>query len=638
MTQVQPQLTRRLLAIAISAALSGQALALEAISDEDMSAATGEGIAFLPEDFSVRLNGADNTNGGAGTEDTGYIRIIPVGPLTFAAQDTNRDGVLNASDNPVGKGDIFLYGAAISQSAQAHGATRTSADWNSRFSRPIDSWGTAANPWLLKVQTETGVPDFAAPTPTATSSGTVSYLGLEAPLYHNNIAPLGNAEKSAYNLKMAFWADAFVRDPSVVENLTATGTQFDLGGAGRANRIRLQAIWDGFSVNGSEVKIFQTLGGATNAGGLSTSYNNTLGIAGLLRFNGGDGQTLRATTSSTTNRGAATAWTIVHDGCGNASIAYGTAACRERVRTRTTTDTASATWTPPATLSSVFRISTRETTNTGVLATPAINGGQAPTFDQSEGVFIYNLNVNLVLGSLYQPLTVGVAADGRNISLELARIPNKESIYKRIYTDYSGADPTYLGSTCNIYRCGATRTLDGVTYQGNTATHSSISIGSTEYNAATNTLTAHRGIGAVGISFGALAPRVNNTSTVYRELENQDRRRRERTYGCGFLGLDTCSTFDWEYRAATSGAYNAYNAGPNNGNAAPAANRNWDTATTAGADWRSIASSVNAPGLTRDTIPAAPIAAAPLSPLNNMGSAVIDGLLIQHLKFTTKGL
>lgn len=624
MTQIQPKWTRRLLVVAISAAMSNQVLALEAISDEEMSSSTGEGIAFLPESFSVRMNGPDAANSGAGTFDTGYIRLIPVGPLTP-----------QAAASGAGKGDIFLYGLAISQSAQNYGVGRTITDTNTRFSRTIDSWGTAANPWLLKVQTETGVPDFAAPTPTATSSGTVSYLGLEAPLYHNNIAPLGNAEKSAYNLKMAFWADAFVRDPSVVENLTATGTQFDLGGAGRANRIRLQAIWDGFSVNGSEVKIFQTLGGATNAGGLSTSYNNTLGIAGLLRFNGGDGQTLRATTSGTTNRGAATAWTIVHDGCGNASIAYGTAACRERVRTRTTTDTASATWTPPATLSSVFRISTRETTNTGVLATPAINGGQAPTFDQSEGVFIYNLNVNLVLGSLYQPLTVGVAADGRNISLELARIPNKESIYKRIYTDYSGADPTYLGSTCNIYRCGATRTLDGVTYQGNTATHSSISIGSTEYNAATNTLTAHRGIGAVGISFGALATRVNNTSTVYRELENQERRQRVREYSCGWLC--TANDSDWEYRTA-SGAFTAFGATAADNQPAPAANRNWDTATTAGADWRSIASSVNAPGLTRDTIPAAPIAAAPLSPLNNMGSAVIDGLLIQHLKFTTKGL
>ncbi|WP_410204921.1 hypothetical protein, partial [Acinetobacter baumannii] len=27
-----------------------------------------------------------------------------------------------------------------------------------------------------------------------------------------------------------------------------------------------------------------------------------------------------------------------------------------------------------------------------------------------------------------------------------------------------------------------------------------------------------------------------------------------------------------------------------------------------------------------------------ITPLNNLGSAVVDGLLIQHLKLTTKGL
>ncbi|MFA9204291.1 MAG: hypothetical protein ACEQSD_09865, partial [Flavobacteriales bacterium] len=300
----QPQWTRRLLIVAMSAAVSSQALALEAITDEELSVTTGEGIAFLPENVSLRMNGADTNNSGAGTFDTGYIRIIPVGPLTPAAVTAG-----------AGKGDIFLYGAAISQSAQAYGAARTVTDTNTRFSRTIDSWGTAANPWVLKVETQTGVPDFAAPTPTATSTGTVSYLGFEAPLYNRNIAALSAAEKSAYNLKVAFWTDAFVRDPSVVENLTATGTQFDLGGAGRANRLRLQAIWDGLSINGSQLKIFQTLGGAVTAtNGMSSSYNNTLGIAGTLRFNSGDGSTLRATTSFTAGSRTVEAYTTTWNG------------------------------------------------------------------------------------------------------------------------------------------------------------------------------------------------------------------------------------------------------------------------------------------------------------------------------------
>ncbi len=42
-----------------------------------------------------------------------------------------------------------------------------------------------------------------------------------------------------------------MRDPKIAENLTATGAQFDLGGAGRANRMRMQAIWDGLGINGT---------------------------------------------------------------------------------------------------------------------------------------------------------------------------------------------------------------------------------------------------------------------------------------------------------------------------------------------------------------------------------------------------
>lgn len=753
MTKIQPQWTRRLLIVAMSAAMSSQALALEAISDEELSDSTGEGIAFLPENASIRMNGADTNNSGAGTFDTGYIRIIPVGPLTPAAAASG-----------AGKGDIFLYGLAISQSDKAYGAGRASADWNSRFSRTIDSWGTAANPWLLKVETRTGVPDFAAPTPTATSSGSVSYLGLEAPLYRTgNIATtLDDAEKSAYNLKMAFWTDAFIRDPSVVENMTATGTQFDLGGAGRANRLRLQAIWDGFSINGSDIKIFQTLGGAvTGVQGMNSSYNNTLGIAGTLRLNSGDAQGLRAvvtTASATRNTGALTS----HDatfGCGNASGDFESTACRFRFRSRIVTDTVTdVNWAVPA-LGSVLRFSTQETTNTGLLATPAINGGAAPTFNATEGLYFYNLNLNLVLGSLYQPLTVGVAADGRNISLELARIPNKESIYKQVYTNYTNSNSAtnggYFGSTCNIYQCGTTRTLDGVSYQGNTATHSSITIGSTEYDASTNSLTAHSGEGAIGVSFGQLQSRFQGGSfTAQRlQLEYQQRQFRDRegvftdryrlraagglftgdevvdpfghpsgscTAGAGF-DTSTCNRYfnrsgfhtDWVYLNSTSGGAKVFGdsggayttaalfgtpmgggvgaSGTTNTPGAPfvqglfdcpagttanndcngvnggtgsgtygvgvnvvdntAANRSWTADATRGNTWffastnqkseenlvfrAALPAFANIPTA---TIPAAPTANVNPSALNNLGSAVIDGLLIQHLKFTTKGL
>lgn len=646
----------RLLALSVSLSFCMPVWAMQAIDDEDLASSTGEGIAFLPENFSLLFQGANDVNPTAAdlndrTKDTGYIRLIPVGPLTTEAQNAG-----------AGKADIYLYGLAISQSAQNYGANRTSADWNNRFSRTINSWGSAANPWLFKVQTANSVPNFSATTPTDTGNGSVTYLALEAPRFNVDtdgnltdginagINALSTAEKSAYNLKLGFWADALVRNPNVAENLTATGTQFDVGGAGRANRLRLQGVWDGLSLNGTQLQIFQTLGGATNTGGMSTFYNNTLGIAGLLRFNSGDGQNLRATITQNATMSATTV-TMLNDGggatgCNNGTTAseptYGTLDCQNRTRVSQATNTANATWTPPAT-GSVLRLSTRESgTGQGLLSTPGINGGVAPTFDANEGVFIYNANINLVLGSLYQPLTVGVAPDGKNLTLEIARIPNKESIYKQVYTNYANSNPAtnggYYGSTCNIYQCGNNGTTG---YQGTNATHSSITIGSTSYNPSTNTITAYSGVEAVGISFGALTANTNTVNTTYTQVEDQLRRRNTRQYSCGFLGLSTCDTYDWAYRKA-DGSYVAPAQTANNGSFPTLNNRSWTYATTnVPAAWMNKASTSYGGGYTSTSggIPSAAIQNAPaISAPNNFGSAAIDGLLIQHMKITTKGL
>lgn len=647
----------RLLSLSISLLFVPYAYALQPINDDDLAAATGEGIAFLPENFSLLFQGANAANPTAAdladrTKDTGYIRLIPVGPLTA-----------DATSNPVygsvtGKGDLYLYGLAISQSTRAYGVGRDSTDWNNRFSRNIDSWGSAANPWVFKVQTATNVPNFSALSPTDTGNGSVTYLALEAPRFHadtdNNLTNgvnaaingLSAAEKSAYNLKLGLWADAFVRDPKIAENLTATGTQFDVGGAGRANRLRLQAVWDGFSLNGSQLQVFQTLGGATNSGGMSTFYNNTLGIAGLLRFNSGDGQNLRATVSQNAALSATTT-TMLNDGnaaaCNNGTTAsapaYGNADCQNRTQIKQATNTANGVWTAPTT-PSVLRFSTRETgTTQGLLNTPAINGGAAPSFDANEGLFIYNANINLVLGSLYQPLTVGVAADGKNVTLEIARIPNKESIYKQVYTNYSDSNPAtnggYYGSTCNIYQCGSN---GDATYQGTNATHSSITIGSTSYNASNNTLTAYSGIEAVGISFGAMTSRTNTVITQYTQIENQRRQQTSHTYGCNWLGANCSTANEWTYLKA-DGTFGV----PNSTDSAQPSlnNRSWTYATTnVPAAWVPIASTTYGGGYTSTgTIPTTSTQnAAALSPLNNLGSTVIDGLLIQHMKITTKGL
>lgn len=231
---------KTVLASLIGLCLSQSVFALQEISDAGLSETTGEGVAMLPENFSMQLNGADTANSGAGGYGAGYIRFIPVGPLTQTSQDTNADGSVNTSDHSVGKADLYLYGLSLAQSKKDYAAGRSSTDWGvgfgdvntttaaTDFGRPITSWGSAENPWLLKVATEQNVPDFAAPTPTATSAGSVSYLMLEAPLFNTatSFADLTAAEKSAYNLKMGLWTDVFVRDPTKIEG---DADQFRLG-------------------------------------------------------------------------------------------------------------------------------------------------------------------------------------------------------------------------------------------------------------------------------------------------------------------------------------------------------------------------------------------------------------------------
>lgn len=449
---------KSVLSTLIGLCLCQSSFALEALSDESLSSTTGEGVAFVPQDASFVFQGekAVSTDLNNRAQDTGYIHLIPVGPLTSTVQDTNKDGKLDGTDHAVGKADLFVYGLALSKS-DGNQNSRIAANTASG----IKSWGTATNPWILKVETENQVPNFDTTKTCATAdkSCQVPYLTLEAPLYNTTVPTLDTEGADAYKLKLGMWADAFVLDPSKKEGDAALyhlGEKVGASDASRANRIRLQMIWNDFSINGSRLQIFQTLNGAKNENGMSAFYNNTLGIAGLIRLNSGDAANLRYTNMN----------------------------------------------------GKVLRLSTKEIDDTsGMLTTPAVNANSlAPTFNANDGVFIHNLNANLVLGSLYQPLILG--SDGKNFSLELTRIPNKAEIYKKIYTDYDNPNSKeYLGSTCNVYKCGN----NGLTgYQGNNATHSSITIGSTVYDSSKNTLTAYKGTGttndAIGISFGALNP------------------------------------------------------------------------------------------------------------------------------------
>ena len=177
---------RTVLATLIGLFLSRYSFALQEISDDALSQATGEGIAILPTDYSFVLRGDKTGNEASLTDrskDTGYIHYIPIGGLTSIVQDTNKDGLVNSSDHSVGKADLYLYGLALSKNDN---------DPNNRFGSKISSWGTANNPWIFKAATANNVPDFAG------GNGTITYLNFEAPLYETGT----KTGVDAYNLKL----------------------------------------------------------------------------------------------------------------------------------------------------------------------------------------------------------------------------------------------------------------------------------------------------------------------------------------------------------------------------------------------------------------------------------------------------
>ncbi|MBC6802242.1 hypothetical protein [Acinetobacter baumannii] len=699
---------KTVLASLIGFCLSQSSFALEELSDAGLSETTGEGIAILPQNAFMVFRGAGPNESvnqiiTDRSKDTGYINYVPVGPLSVAAADTSGNGSVGPEDKAVGKADIFLYGLALSKS---------DGDANSRIANTataaaISSWGTGANPWVFKVKTSNNVPNFST-----TDSGfyPVTYLSLEAPLYQPTIDGAEGAD--AYNLKLGLWLDAFVRNPNIVATTDGSLAQFQYGDSNgligtsidtnRANRLRLQAVLNGFSLNGSQISMFQTLGGATTTGGMSPFYNNTLGMSGLVRLNTGDSKNTSIVTenvtsqtqtyASSTNNG----WQTVHAGanstlstsssgdCGNSGTgSFSTSrGCRYYVENRTRTDTKTSNKTRIAfnDTSKVIRLSTRETSDSpnasNNLYTPALDSTSAvaPKFADREGLYLYNPNINLVLGNLYQPLILG--SDGKNFSIEIARIANKPEIYKQIYTDYTGADATYKGSTCNVYSCA-------------NPTHSSIAIGTVYSPDNGKTLLANTGEGAIGVSFGRLISTgtqvsgtsagslisLNNsvsgtTSATMTEVRFKQRQQNtqiwNQEYSCGLFnsncGYKTAGyLYQWEYNQGTgtwvitdpkakpadapkcSGALGCTSTSGSTPMYGTVSNRDWSNSaipwlTSRNAVVNDLIGSSN--GTTGYVIPTANQAPAltNITPLNNLGSAVVDGLLIQHLKLTTKGL
>jgi hypothetical protein len=537
---------RSCLASMIALCSAASVHALETLSDQSLSDTTGEGIALLPENFKMVFQGAKDISSsstyGAATDaasllaasknDTGFIRIIPTGENYSGLASTVT--AANAAAKQT-KADVFIYGLALSKSDD---------QLNLRYSNQGFTWGTSANPWLFRAGTESQVQQFQA----SNAAANVGYLALEAPLA--TVA----ADESDNNIKLGYWADAFSRkwgSSNAVNVITGapvavpmTSDATNDQNLDKNQRLRFQFVANGLSLNGSQVRLFQTQSSSV------TQQNQTLGMASILRLNTNDNPQSIKSTDTDLNAKA-------------------------------------------------IRISTAAIDD-GSYSTPALNGSSAPTFNSTEGLYIYSPNINLVLGNMYQPFIVG--SEGKNIILEVTAIPNVASIYNKIYTHYKDAEATYAvnasggyyksksgayysvqnfssvstfykkivdttnnvtsyvadsagtyvkdnvsggfvelgytssisaptkyaisnqsaldalanqykGSTCNVAVCGTNGAqVNGISYQGTNATHSSISMGTVARDASANTLIANRDSTATGIMFKSAAagvPAVN---------------------------------------------------------------------------------------------------------------------------------
>ena len=289
----------------------------------------------------------------------------------------------------------------------------------------------------------------------------VGYLALEAPLATTTPTESDN------NIKLGFWTDIFSRQlNSSAEVDPSTGAP--KSGLDKEHRLRTQFVANGLSLNGSQTRLFQTLDSD------NPNHHQTLGMASVLRLNTNDNPAnLSFTDSNLDSKG--------------------------------------------------IRISTAAKSDTldGTAVTPAIDGSLAPVFHDTEGLYLYSPNINLVLGNMYQPFVVG--SEGNNIVLEVTRIPNVPEIYNKIYQNYEDGKGGYLGSTaftgstCNVVSCGtplkANVNDSAAMYQGRNATHSSIAIGTVE-RLPNNMLRAKDHTDATGVVFKGVDGTAKNLGSV----------------------------------------------------------------------------------------------------------------------------
>lgn len=212
-------------------------------------------------------------------------------------------------------------------------------------------------------------------------------------------------------LKFSTWLDLIGRDS---ENFQAANNAGD--------RTRIAVIGDKFSLNGSKFQLWQSLDHPTNI-----DYTNRFALSGLLRINTAETGSLRLTADTRTNPDAIAKQT-------NPSLSQFGAA----------------------------------------VVTKAPKFGADEAINNKEGLYWKNFDLNMPLGALgYQPVMIGSGgANGRELVLEVARIPNNPKAYNAAYINYekydNPADPDYTKERkkmCTASSCDDTATHANLSFQ-----------------------------------------------------------------------------------------------------------------------------------------------------------------------------
>lgn len=371
----QRSFTLNLLATGCLLATSSMTLALEEMKETEMSQATGEGVAFIAENYSLVMG------------DTDYIKMT----------STGGDVV------PTGrKGEFYLYGLNIG------GTTSAGPDY-SRKVVPVDV-GTANNPARIKFYESDYVPVFDANVNNGTANqGKQKIDVLEIAYPERELDSSGNPKVgSEENLKWSTWVDLLARDGAYTDTV--------VNGMNK-NRTRALIMADKMSWNGSYIQQWKTANHPTNP-----AYSNKVAMSGFLRANTAKDGYLRISADTRTNP-------------------------------------------KPIEGAAIESVSSNARYGDAYVTTAPEFGADKPT-DNQEGLYWKNFANNMPLGILgYQPSIVSSGGEsGRELVVELARIPNNKAAYDAAYINYN--DPADVkAKMCTPTSCPRTATHATLSFQ-----------------------------------------------------------------------------------------------------------------------------------------------------------------------------